>query len=98
MSTADPVVLRSRPIAAQTFNRWFIPVAALLIHVCIGSVYAWSTFNKLISSILHAGTDDWFKAGASKAAIYDQPLQILAGFLVVGFVLTVCVRLLKNAK
>lgn len=42
------------------FNRWFIPVAALLIHICIGSVYAWSTFNKPINAMLHA--DSWMKA------------------------------------
>ena len=27
-------------------NRWFIPVGAVCVHICIGSVYAWSTFNR----------------------------------------------------
>ena len=49
-------------MSTSYFNRWLIPVAALLIHVCIGSVYAWSTFNKPINTILHAGADDSFKA------------------------------------
>jgi MFS family permease len=31
-------------------------------------------------------------AGASKIHIYDQPLQVLAAFLAVGFVLTILVR------
>ena len=46
----------------STYNRWFVPVAALLIHICIGSVYAWSTFNKPINTILNAGADAWMKA------------------------------------
>lgn len=39
---------------AQTsadFNRWLIPVAAVAIHICIGSVYAWSTFNRPIKAV-----------------------------------------------
>ncbi len=32
-------------------NRWLIPVGAVLVHVCIGSVYAWSTFNRPIQSL-----------------------------------------------
>jgi len=32
-------------------NRWIIPVGAVLVHVCIGSVYAWSTFNRPIQSV-----------------------------------------------
>jgi len=33
-------------------NRWIIPVGAVLVHVCIGSVYAWSTFNRPIQMLL----------------------------------------------
>ncbi len=33
------------------FNRWLIPLAAVTIHICIGSVYAWSTFNRPIKAI-----------------------------------------------
>src|SRR5574342_802910 len=36
---------------ATTFNRWFIPVGAVAVHICIGSVYAWSTFNRPIQAI-----------------------------------------------
>ena len=32
--------------SATGFNRWLIPVAAVAVHICIGSVYAWSTFNR----------------------------------------------------
>src|ERR1700675_2901331 len=34
-----------------TFNRWLIPVAAVAVHICIGSVYAWSTFNRPIQAL-----------------------------------------------
>jgi MFS family permease len=27
-------------------NRWLIPVGAVCVHICIGSVYAWSVFNR----------------------------------------------------
>src|SRR6187551_2459352 len=32
-------------------NRWVIPVGAVLVHVCIGSFYAWSTFNRPIQAL-----------------------------------------------
>ena len=33
-------------------NRWIVPIGAVLVHVCIGSVYAWSTFNRPIQALL----------------------------------------------
>jgi MFS family permease len=42
-----------------TVNRWRIPVGAVLVHVCIGSVYAWSTFNRPIQALL-SGQPWWF--------------------------------------
>jgi MFS family permease len=41
------------------YNRWFVPVAAILIHICIGSIYAWSTFNRPILA-LFPGAPWWF--------------------------------------
>ncbi|HYK61248.1 MAG TPA: OFA family MFS transporter [Bryobacteraceae bacterium] len=32
-------------------NRWLIPVGAVMVHICIGSVYAWSTFNRPIQAV-----------------------------------------------
>src|SRR5579883_2001324 len=56
----------SETVARPTYNRWLIPVAAVLIHICIGSVYAWSTFNIPINKLLAAGGNSfwpaWFKA------------------------------------
>jgi MFS family permease len=40
------------------FNRWLIPLAAVLIHICIGSVYAWSTFNRPIKALFP--NDHWW--------------------------------------
>ena len=34
-----------------TPNRWRIPIGAVLVHICIGSVYAWSTFNRPIQQL-----------------------------------------------
>jgi MFS family permease len=42
-----------------TINRWLIPIGAVAVHICIGSVYAWSTFNRPIQAIFpHAPA--WF--------------------------------------
>src|SRR5690348_12845119 len=41
------------------FNRWLIPLAAIMVHLCIGSVYAWSTFNRPIKA-LFPNDPAWF--------------------------------------
>jgi MFS family permease len=49
----------TRADAASTgFNRWLIPAAAVLIHICIGSIYAWSTFNRPIKVVFPK--DPWW--------------------------------------
>jgi MFS family permease len=40
-------------------NRWRIPIGAVAVHICIGSVYAWSTFNRPIQA-LFPGQPWWF--------------------------------------
>jgi MFS family permease len=40
------------------FHRWLIPVGAVLVHICIGSVYAWSTFNRPIQALFP--NDPWW--------------------------------------
>jgi MFS family permease len=32
-------------------NRWIIPIGAVAVHICIGSVYAWSTLNRPILAL-----------------------------------------------
>lgn len=43
-------------MAHTTLNRWRIPPAAIAIHLCAGSVYAWSVFNKPIEALHPAWT------------------------------------------
>jgi MFS family permease len=45
--------------STAAFNRWLIPVAAVAVHICIGSVYAWSTFNRPIKA-LFPNDPSWF--------------------------------------
>jgi MFS family permease len=56
MATQQTRVTPSRP--ATSFSRWLIPVAAVAIHICIGSVYAWSTFNRPIHAVFP--NDPWW--------------------------------------
>lgn len=42
-------------------NRWRIPPAAIAIHLCAGSVYSWSVFNKPIEALHPA----WTKGAAA---------------------------------
>lgn len=53
---------KERIIAKPNFNRWLIAPAALGIHLCIGSVYAWSLFNPALVKrvgIATSAADDW---------------------------------------
>ncbi|MEO8130679.1 MAG: OFA family MFS transporter [Bryobacteraceae bacterium] len=54
-ATAD----RAELSAGAQFNRWLIPIAAVAIHICIGSVYSWSIFNRPIVALL-PGQPLWF--------------------------------------
>jgi MFS family permease len=42
--TASGWLARERTIAGPRFNRWFVPPAALAIHLCIGMAYGFSVF------------------------------------------------------
>src|ERR1700734_1149132 len=59
--------------STATFSRWLIPVAAVAIHVCIGSVYAWSTFNRPIKA-LFPGSPWWF---SPPYTTFTTPLVLL---------------------
>ena len=53
---------KERIVAEPGFNRWKVPPASIAIHLCIGSVYAWSVFNPaLVKTLGVAGSaaDDW---------------------------------------
>ena len=49
-------------VAPPGFNRWLVPPASIAIHLCIGSVYAWSLFNPSLTKVLGVAApaaDDW---------------------------------------
>ena len=46
---------RKAIVAPKHFNRWFIPAAALAIHLCIGQVYAFSVFKIPLMSRFDVG-------------------------------------------
>lgn len=49
-------------IAPPGFNRWKVPPASIAIHLCIGSVYAWSNFNPAlvkVQGVVTAAPGDW---------------------------------------
>lgn len=53
---------KDRIVAAPGFNRWWVPVASVAIHLCIGSVYAWSIYNPALIRVFGVVTpaaDDW---------------------------------------
>ncbi|WP_435661711.1 OFA family MFS transporter [Leisingera caerulea] len=48
--------------AKPGFNRWRVPPASIAIHLCIGSVYAWSVFNPPLTrelGVVASSADDW---------------------------------------
>jgi MFS family permease len=49
-------------VAEDGFNRWKVPPASIAIHLCIGSVYAWSIFNPALTKqfgVVAASSSDW---------------------------------------
>jgi MFS family permease len=58
----NSLLSKERIVAQPTFNRWLIAPAALGIHLCIGSVYAWSLFNPALIKqigVVTSAADDW---------------------------------------
>jgi MFS family permease len=52
VSSAPSAVEAVVPGPGAPLSRWFIPFAAVAIHICIGSVYSWSIFNRPIQALL----------------------------------------------
>jgi MFS family permease len=56
------LLAKERTIASPGFNRWRVPPASIAIHLCIGSVYAWSLFNPplmKLHGVVASSADDW---------------------------------------
>ncbi len=53
---------KSHIVATPGFNRWRVPPASISIHLCIGSVYAWSIFNQPLTrlqGVVGSAPGDW---------------------------------------
>jgi len=53
---------KERIIAQVTYNRWRVPLASVAIHLCIGSVYAWSIYNPSlikVHGVVTSSAEDW---------------------------------------
>ncbi|GAB1381674.1 OFA family MFS transporter [Pararhodobacter aggregans] len=66
MSTASGGALgflhKSHIVAEPGYNRWRVPPASIAIHLCIGSVYAWSVFNPPLTrelGVVASSAEDW---------------------------------------
>ncbi|GAB3445618.1 OFA family MFS transporter [Insolitispirillum peregrinum] len=49
-------------VAPEGYNRWLVPPASVAIHLCIGSVYAWSIFNPALTKelgVVASSSADW---------------------------------------
>jgi MFS family permease len=56
---------KARIVAPPSFNRWLVPPASIAIHLCIGSVYAWSIYNPALIrafGVVTPAADDWLLA------------------------------------
>lgn len=63
---------KQRIIAPPGFNRWCVPPASVAIHLCIGSVYAWSIFNPPLTrldGVVASAASDWTLAQASRTFV-----------------------------
>ncbi|OUT64814.1 MAG: MFS transporter [Planctomycetaceae bacterium TMED10] len=53
---------KERIVAPPGYNRWKVPPASIAIHLCIGSVYAWSIFNPAlirVRGVVTSAAGDW---------------------------------------
>jgi len=60
---------KERIVASPTFNRWLVPPASIAIHLCIGSVYAWSIYNPALIRVFGVVTPaagDWTLAETNR--------------------------------
>jgi len=56
------ILSKKHIIAEPGFNRWRVPVASIAIHLCIGSVYAWSIYNPALikmHGVVASAAGDW---------------------------------------
>ena len=62
LSNIGEVLSKKHIVAQPGFNRWKVPPASIAIHLCIGSVYAWSIFNPALIrayGVVVPAAEDW---------------------------------------
>ena len=62
MTNIASLLSKRHIIAEPGFNRWRVPPASIAIHLCIGSVYAWSIYNPALikaHGIVTSAASDW---------------------------------------
>ena len=71
---------KERIVAPPDFNRWWVPPASIAIHLCIGSVYAWSIYNPAlikVYGVAASAAGDWSLGGAGVVRIFTVSIVIL---------------------
>jgi MFS family permease len=69
---------REATVAKPGFNRWFVPPAAIAVHLCIGQIYGFSVFKVPLSRVLGVSAPiegDWSQADVGVA--YSIALAML---------------------
>lgn len=66
------ILSREATVAKPGFNRWFVPPAAIAVHMCIGQIYGFSVFKVPLSQALGVTgpvEGDWSQADVGVAYI-----------------------------
>lgn len=88
---------KERILAQPGYNRWLVPPASIAIHLCIGSVYAWSNFNAPLTrvrGVLASAPGDWTLRDTmdASAPLYNTTMFLMAALLTVALVANSLIR------
>jgi MFS family permease len=78
MPALPQLLSREATVAKPGFNRWFVPPAAIAVHMCIGQIYGFSVFKVPLSRALGVTAPiegDWSQADVGVA--YSIALAML---------------------